>query len=79
MNKWIDVNEQLPFRYAPVLIWFGAGYYHGCSIGYCQESTRTWYSVFDLEVFNVVAWQPLPFGPNNEALVSSDLIKAKAL
>lgn len=85
LNKWIDVNEEVPsVNLCPVLVWIKDD---GCTVGYFErkmvlnsmkqeEMFEQWLSIFDHELYNVIAWQALPFGPNGEAAISRDLIIA---
>lgn len=74
-NGWIDVTstEMLPLDYVSVLIWRKND---GCSLGYLAKNQ--WFNAFDIGLSDVIAWQALPFGPEGEALISRDLIRAKS-
>lgn len=82
LNGWIDATEELPHTPTPVLIWISANNpsEQGVGVGYfdCKAGLNKhfwmWRTPDGCQLFGVVAWQPLPFGPNGEAVVSRALL-----
>lgn len=85
MNDWIDINDDLPEIPIPVLVWIK----DGCTIGYFEqkevlrdkrlfgwqtEIKEQWYDIHGGYLYGIIAWQPLPFGPNGEALIDKGLV-----
>jgi hypothetical protein len=86
LNDWTSITDELPTAYMPVLLWVGPGNQHGCTVGYLDRTNISqdvqyikiqtlWYDIFGDRIYDVVAWQPLPFGPNGEAVVNYVLMQ----
>ena len=91
LNNWISITDELPTVYMPILLWIGPGDsdHCGCTVGYidCTNISQDtqyikiqtqWYDILGNRIYDIVAWQPLPFGPNGEAVVSPALIGDRA-